>query len=90
MESSVDGSENTSCESVTAIDDLEEGEIVEKEDGQSSTLTTNLNSFCSSPTAPSSSHTTVVPAWSTHDKPSPVKELCPTFTITGTDIYNLH
>lgn len=90
MESSVEGSESKSCKSVTAVEDLEEGEIVEKEHGDSNTLTTNVSSFCSSPTGVCSSYTTITPASTTHGKPSPTKELCPKFTTTGTDIYNLH
>lgn len=86
MESSVEGSESMSCESVTAVEDLEEGEIIEKEHGDSNTLITNVSSLCSSPTGVSSSHITITPALSVHDKPSPARKLCPIFTTTGTDI----
>lgn len=79
---------STSCESSSVTDEHEEGEIIEKEE-DSDTLITNDSSLHSSLTLPSSSCTPPIPATYVPEKPSCNKELCPIFTSTGTNIYNL-
>jgi hypothetical protein len=87
---SVGGSQDTSCETVTVTDEHEEGEIIEEKGGDSDTLITSVSSPHSSPIWSSSFHAPITSASSVSDKLSPTNELCPRFTSTGTDIYNLH
>lgn len=88
-ESYVEVIQGASRETITVVDELEEGEIIEKEEDDSDTLITNDSSLHSSLTLPTSSHSSTTPATYVVEKPLLVNELCPTFTNTGTNIYNL-